>query len=321
MKDPTNPPSSVVTYLDAQVEELRDRLPAAVAGEAPEDVHKARVATRRMKAAFSLLGLILDGKGRKRVNALCKAVRRALGPIRDADVMLGHLAAEFGATEKYRPAVDWFAAHLKDARSTGRAKARKKLDVPKTLEKLGGWYALRQQVIESAEAVPSLLAESLHLQTDAFAEQADWLTGEKPAPDSPDAAAHPPDVHQVRIEGKNLRYTLELAAAEGVSLPKKVFKAFKAMQDELGLWHDYAVLADRAMAESVAAGLSFHAPDTQRAVLDLAGAALRKSQQHLARFERQWKSAGAGLTATIRQGLPLTRPAAAMDDEREDVAS
>ena len=313
MKDHTNPPSSVVTYLDAQVEELRDRLPAAVGGEGAEDVHKARVATRRMKAAFGLLGLILDGKGRKKIDRLGKQVRRSLGPLRDADVMLGHLADEYVKLEKYRPAVAWFGDHLRDAQSAARAKARKKIDVPKTLEKLGGWYALRQQVIESAEAVPSLLAESLHLQTDAFAEQADWLTGLKPVPD-----AVPQDVHQVRIEAKNLRYTLELAVAEGIELPKRVFKQFKQMQDELGLWHDFAVLADRAMSESVAAGLSFHAPDTQRAVLDLAGAALRKSQQHLAKFERQWKAGGEKLTAIIRESVPLCRPAAAMDEVRED---
>ena len=309
MKDSATPPSSVVTYLDAQVEELRDRLPAAVQGEGAEDVHKARVATRRMKAAFGLLGLILDGKGRKRIDKLAKSVRQTLGPLRDADVMIDHLGDSYGKTQKYAPAVAWFTDHLRDAQSVARAKARKKIDVPKTLEKLGGWYALRQQVIESAEAVPSLLAEAVHLQTDAFAEQADWLTGLKPAPD-----AAPPDVHQVRIEAKNLRYTLELAAAERVVLPKTVFKAFKSMQDELGLWHDYAVLADRAMAESVEAGLAYHKPDTQRAVLDLAGAALRTSQQHLAKFERLWKSGGGGLTAIIRQSLPLTRPGKAMDE-------
>ena len=61
----------------------------------------------------------------------------------------------------------------------------------------------------------------------------------------------------MRIAGKALRYTLEMAVVEGHTLPGPVLKAFKRMQACLGLWHDYVVLTEaalRASLEPLAAG-------------------------------------------------------------------
>ena len=56
-----------------------------------------------------------------------------------------------------------------------------------------------------------------------------------------------PDVHELRIAGKLLRYTLELAEPLGYQLSPSVLKSFKQLQEALGLWHDDVVLGERAL--------------------------------------------------------------------------
>lgn len=303
MPDSPAPPS-VVAYLDEQIETLRDRLPVAARDFEADAVHKARVATRRIKAGLELLEWVTDGKARKRLGKVGTKVRRALGPLRDADVMLGHLGDLAAADPRHAAAVEWLSDRLRADQEKHRAKVGKKLDVYDLLDKLGGWNPLRQQALDAAEAIDSRSAESVHLQLDALVGRRDPVGSGRL------------DVHQVRIAAKGLRYTLELASAEGAELPKRVFKAFKSMQDALGLWHDFAVLTGRALAEAVDADLAAHDPDGLRGVLALATATLARSRKHLAAFERQWRRGGESLVEKVRGRFPLAvavSPATAED--------
>jgi hypothetical protein len=157
-----------------------------------------------------------------------------------------------------------------------------------------------------------LLAESLHLQLDAFAEQADRLVGGGPtAPDGAPEAAAPAvfqDPHELRISGKALRYTLEMAAVQGHELPGSLTKTFKKMQEALGLWHDYVVLGDRATQAALDALLSHHEPELMKEVLSLLGHTLDHATHELDRFKKQWRAEGEGVARSIRQSFPLTRP-------------
>jgi len=141
-----------------------------------------------------------------------------------------------------------------------------------------------------------LLAESLHLQLDAFIERA-GNDGELAG-----------DPHALRIAGKSLRYTLEMAIEEGHRLPATVMRAFKQMQDALGLWHDFVVLAERLMDVSLDEQLPHHDADMQAGVLELTVLCVRSSARQLDRFSSLWSARGEELTRTIRQTFPLSRP-------------
>ena len=100
----------------------------------------------------------------------------------------------------------------------------------RVLSRLGTWWGLREEVDEAREAADSLLAESLHVQLDSFAEQADKLVAGPGGNDDPARQ----DPHAVRIAGKSFRYTLEMAAVQGHKLPAGVMGSFK--EDAGGHW-------------------------------------------------------------------------------------
>jgi CHAD domain-containing protein len=135
----------------------------------------------------------------------------------------------------------------------------------------------------------------VHLQLDAFVEQADDLTGDRRN-----------DPHQLRIAGKSLRYTLEMAREHGNRLPGSVVSLFKRMQTALGLWHDYVVLAERIMRESVECDLALHDPRLQVELLGVVQLCLRRSESQMKKMAELWKTRGQTLTQTIRQAFPLT---------------
>jgi hypothetical protein len=202
----------------------------------------------------------------------------------------------------HRMAAKWLQERLVDAREAARAQSLDAESPNRVLAKLGSWWGLREEVIQAKDQAHSLLAQALHLQLDAFAEQANQL-GDKET-----HVKHDP--HQVRIAGKALRYTLEMARREGHGIPGGVAKAFKRMQDSLGNWHDFVVLTERAMRESLDALLAHHDMQLQRQVLDLARMTLDRSRKELDQFSALWAGEGAGLLTTIRGAVPLTQPVA-----------
>jgi hypothetical protein len=83
-----------------------------------------------------------------------------------------------------------------------------------------------------------------------------------------------------------------------------VVRSFKNMQDALGLWHDYVVLAETAMEISVDEILAATDPAMQQRVLDLVSLALKRSQSHLAKFSQLWKDRGPEISEAIRAAFP-----------------
>src|SRR5207253_1190431 len=75
----------------------------------------------------------------------------------------------------HAPAAQWLADRLRRRREKEREKSVEASGPASVLAKLGSWWGLREEVLEAREAMDSLLAESLHLQTDAFSERAGAL--------------------------------------------------------------------------------------------------------------------------------------------------
>lgn len=220
----------LLSYLDSLVDNLRKLMSAAISGEDEDAVHDARVITRRLKAATNLVQTVVSGRCRRPFDRVGKSLRRQLGPLRDLDVMLEHLD-EF-KQPKLQPAVQWMRDRLTSLRHDAVQAAGDKTPPARMLAHLGSWWGLRHDIETARDSIAELLAQSVHLQLDAFIEQAQDLVGIRQN-----------DPHKLRIAGKSLRYTLELARENGTPLPASVSSLFKRMQTALGLWHDFVVLA------------------------------------------------------------------------------
>jgi CHAD domain-containing protein len=277
-------------YTDELAEKLRSLVPAAMNDGDVEAVHQARVTTRRLRAALNLLQPVIPDKAQKPIAKTLKRLRRALGGLRDADVMLGHLD-ELKRYERHAAAIEFLAQHTRNLREQALADARSDAPADKILSKLGIWWGIGEHISGARDAVDMLLAESLHAQLESFAAATQQLS----------------NPHAVRIAGKLLRYTVEMAAVEGHKLPKSVLRVFKKMQEALGLWHDFVVLAESAMEISVEQILAATDPALQQRVLNLVSLALKRSQSHLAKFSQIWNEHGQEISEAIRGAFPNPR--------------
>jgi CHAD domain-containing protein len=291
---------ALLAHLDRLVEELHVQAPKALNDFDEEGIHRARVATRRLSAALDLTKPAVGKKRRKAFGKVLRSLRRRLGPLRDADVMLGHLV-ELRGQSKVAGAVEWLSAGLVQERKTLRDASAQKGPASQVLADLGAWYPVRESIAAAGETLPTLLAQSLHLQLDTFIEHAGRIV-------NPSPTSQPPNPHELRIAGKALRYTLEMAVAQGHDLPGSVVKTFKRMQEALGSWHDFVVLTDKAMHLSIDRLLSHHDAAMQDKVLDLARVTLRRSARDLEGFGKLWNTKGEPLAASIRAAFPLAAP-------------
>ena len=301
----------LLRYLDALVEDLRKLVPRATKDREIKAVHDARVATRRLTAAMELLESVLSGKARKPFEKVLRLLRRRLSAQRDLDVMLEHLAKmklppRQAQGNALGPAVQWMIGRFEKARVKSAEKAAADLPGAKVSSKLAAWWGVRQEIVAAIEVggtnlVQSLLVESIHLQLDEFAEAAAQIGVEGTDP------------HQLRIAGKSLRYTLEMAREQGSlssrgASSRPVLAAFKRIQTALGLWHDYVVLTERILCESAEQQLAHHDPAKQQALLKLAALMLRRGQHQLGKVSDFWRGDGPALIERIRSAFPLTRP-------------
>jgi len=302
------PPPALPDYLNGLVDQLAAHVQGVLQTEQIESVHQARVATRRLRAATELLKPILPRKSRRLFNRALRRVRRRLGPVRDIDVMVGHLH-ELANEPACEPAAVWLIEQFEHDRLECIDRARTDRALLRLNERLAPWGRIALRIREHSDAIDSLLGESLHQQIDRFAARADELCG---------PPNHDVDPHAVRIAGKALRYTVEMAQVHGHPLSDELTKSFKKMQDALGLWHDHVVLTERAMLLSAQCMLAHHHPTLQQSVLDVASASLREATRQLDKFRERWREDGMGLSAAIRAAFPLSRDVADASETRTD---
>ncbi|HEY4190856.1 MAG TPA: CHAD domain-containing protein [Candidatus Limnocylindrales bacterium] len=207
-------------------------------------VHDMRTATRRLRTAITIYGGEAPNRDRKAVEAELRRIARHLGAVRDLDVLLetlseagrstGSVAADLRplreAWEEERRAG---TARLQSA--IGRARFHRALD---GVERLGrvprrasAKHAGDRDVVDRiATRAPALIMAALG---EVLAYEIDPLT------------ADPVVIHEMRIEAKKLRYTLE--AFEGALEPgPTLIKEVTALQDAAGEMHDAIVAGARA---------------------------------------------------------------------------
>ncbi len=214
-----------------------------------EHVHQLRTSCRRAAAAVEAFRPLMSGKP-KALGRLLRRIRKAAGPARDTDVLL----ARFERQSPSDPNLDYVIGRLHLLRESAqetlvtvaeRSQSGKlKKAVQRTLERLGRGDRDARQVSFGQFGRSALQAASQAVFQLTSVSQ-------------PTIA----QLHQLRIAGKRLRYSIELF--HGVFPPEmrgEVYPMVEELQERLGRLNDHATA--QAMFQSWLADL----PPGQRAV-------------------------------------------------------
>ena len=228
-------------YLRKQLDTLVREMRGVRENRDIEPVHQARVASRRMRAALWMFGECFD---RKRVNRWQKRIRgltKGLGTARDLDVQVAFVEGFLGGLDakdkKHRPGVERLLLRLRQAREAIQPEVVKTLETLErgdTLADMHGELAKVQFILRSRDVrcqspfVYARAAAHILDRQRALLANAHTLT------DPEDIPGH----HQLRIDAKKLRYTLEICDPAYDKQLASAIKAVKRVQSLLGDIHD-----------------------------------------------------------------------------------
>jgi CHAD domain-containing protein len=208
-------------------------------GENIEDVHDMRVATRRIRSALRLLSDYYKPKTVRAYRRPLRTVARALGAVRDLDVLITDVQQFQGTLdESHQEDIQVVIANLEAERTLARQELIRVLDEDEYRRFVEDFSAfltapgagaknLNGEVypVQVRHVLPALLYSYL---------------GAVRAYDRVLEAADATTLHALRIEFKRLRYAVSLFADVLGSSIKDFIKEIKVMQDHLGRMQDIA---------------------------------------------------------------------------------
>jgi CHAD domain-containing protein len=302
-----NAPTPAVDYLSTLLASLHVHLDGAVVNSDPRAIHDARVATRRLKAGLDLFAPVLPDGHDRRLRRTLRRLRRRLGTVRDHDVVIGHTAKL--RRKRTAAAVAFLLPVLRQSRTAAAQQLSRRVPLAETHVRLEQQARpVFAEMFQVAASAPSLLRDALLARLDEFVRRADALA----LVDAHTTVDHPPHPHELRIAGKALRYTLEMfvESLPEPSRPKGLVATFKKMQDQLGEWHDFVVLAEMALQLSLDRRLALHNAALQDNVAELTRYLLGRAGRQLSQFVGLWRERGGELQEMI-QSLAAPAPAGA----------
>jgi CHAD domain-containing protein len=277
--------------LRGQFAELKAHEPGTRLGEDPEELHDMRVATRRMRAAIKLFEDALPERARWFREEL-RHIAASLGDVRDLDVQIGELEAQASGadSEEEREGLGKVVEILGKRREEARARMMETLNSARyelfkssfaellrrgpgadgALSRKDGHDPSRQPVTAAAPA----LVNKRHKK---------WRKAAGRIGEGSDAEAY----HDLRKEGKRLRYALEFLSDLYGGATDGVVKPLKALQDDLGR-HQDAVVSVGLLRQL---GTNTDVPRISRAVAFTMGV-------YAERYGREAREVRAGLAAS-----------------------
>lgn len=216
----------------------------------PEQVHQLRVATRRALAAIKAFDELLPAKRQAWFEKQLRRLRQAAGEARDLDVLTTRLAHDLdrGAAPAARPSTasvggrtarGRLVAMLSRQRVVSRQPIRNRYEW--LLE--ADWTKRTERLLEHLERQPSTGKRS-SFQAYASHRFRPLVDHFFTAADRRMRTAE--ELHTFRIEGKKIRYILEIFATV---FPERVrsrcYAALEQLQETLGDFTDHAAAADR----------------------------------------------------------------------------
>lgn len=214
------------------------------AGDDPEAVHDMRVGIRRLRAALDAARPFAKPKPFRRRERALKDLADALGAVRDADVLLEFLVKRSdAAANAERPGLTALRDQIAAQREEDRTALLTALDEWHDDGVAGTFERFARQLRGVDTLVGAVARQELAASVAKFADRLGALT----APDDIRA------LHRLRIAAKQLRYTLELFSAVLGDDAPGLIADLKELQEDLGILHDRDVLAERLIAERLAA--------------------------------------------------------------------
>lgn len=232
---------------------LYKHLPDVLSGDDPHAVHQMRVATRRLRASLQSTAIAYKSKP---VDALRKSLRRltrALGAVRDLDVMLMRLREDVQQLGGDRGEVEQRIEQLQAERDRAHDKLVAELHTKRTARLLNQLNDFLLRPLEELQADDG----GLPLLVRHHAGSAIWHefeTVQRFETVMPRGSSE--QLHALRISCKHLRYTLELFEPALGGDAHEIIKQVEAIQEHLGQIHD----ADVALAYF---GVDAHHEDEQ----------------------------------------------------------
>lgn len=277
----------VMTYLREQVAQIRAQdLPVRL--DAPDALHKMRVATRRLRSALRTFKPLFDTDVTRPLGNELKWLAAELGAARDAEVMRDRVrttVAEAGVDPAVLAGADAALAELGQAYRDAHDRVLAELDgdryraILSTLRTLVDRPPLRRPATGAAAKVLPPLVARTYKRVRRYVEQAAAL---------PDGAERDERLHDARKAAKMSRYAGESVSAVFGDDAGDFAAAMEAVQEALGEHQDSLLTRERLHAlalRSTSSEVAFlygrlHAREESRA---------GEMQQH---FDKAWKAAG-----------------------------
>jgi len=226
-------------YIRRQAKQLGKQLPGVCTAEDIEFIHRARVASRRLRAALQVFGECFGNRTLRRWRRHIRRLARKLGDARDADVQIQFLCGFL--SQSLEPSVcrglSRLLAELDQRRERMQPRVVRAVKVLRRSGVLEEMLSRTKKVLDRANnadadgATPEALAQfarHIRVRLDEFLALQDSLQ-------EPDDAER---LHSLRIAAKRLRYTLEIARSTYQGDLQPFIEAAKGLQTLLGEIHD-----------------------------------------------------------------------------------
>jgi len=229
-----SPVEQVKALLQTQATLLLAHDPGTRLGTDEEELHQMRVATRRLRAYLRAARPMLAPDWVTHARTELAWLGSTLGPVRDLDVLLGHLDKECAALNlPERRAIERLLQALKRERAAARVVLLQALESDRYL-------ALLERLEIGAQS-PAVVDATVSLEDIAGAE---FMTLRRAMQES-GLDASDQLLHRIRIQGKRARYAAELAEPSVGKPAARFLRQAKALQDLLGEHQDALVTEQR----------------------------------------------------------------------------
>jgi CHAD domain-containing protein len=233
-------------YMRRQTKQLADQFDGIRAARDPASIHRARVTTRRLRAALRIFDICLKRRKIDRWRKLLRRVTVRLGKARDRDVQIDYLSAML-STVSDKSCLPGIARLLSKIEDNRRRVQRKVLRTIDRIEASGIPRAMRRAAKRLAKGVrrdPPPAPGS-----DARAHVRRQIQDEVVRLFDHEASLAQPDCrkrhHAMRIAAKRLRYAIEIARDVFPGRLDAALDAMKRIQTLLGEVHDCDVWVER----------------------------------------------------------------------------
>ncbi|MGN6378918.1 MAG: CHAD domain-containing protein [Gaiellales bacterium] len=223
---PSAPADRLAAVIAVQYRAIMANDPGTRLGADPEHLHRHRVAVRRLRAILRAAGPMLDPAWTRELRDELGLLGRTLGPMRDLDVLIGHLeesAAQLGEPD------DVTSEPLLQALAADRKRARRALMRALDSDR----YMRLLDRVQAAAARPAVNHPETKLRGLAAREVRKLSrAAARIGPQSTDA-----ELHALRIRVKRARYAAELADPGARRWDRMLARA-RDLQDVLGAHQD-----------------------------------------------------------------------------------